>query len=137
MPKMPPRDNPRNRNSRTIQGAAEGVQKLLQRMSRKSDVILSTADGSNAAASHIAHVTLLDLVRGELPEDLRAHVLDCLLRPGELVLFADAAAWAARIRLAACEAAANGGLSNLPAGGTAPARITVRVSAGSRRSRPA
>ena len=135
MPKMPPRDNQRNRNSRTIQGAAEGVQKLLQRMTRKSDVILSTAEGSKAPPSHIAHAPLVDLVRRELPEELRGHVMDCLLRPGELVLFADAAAWAARIRLAACELAASGGLSELP-GGAAPTRITVRVSAG-RRTRQA
>jgi hypothetical protein len=136
MPKMPPRDNRRNPNSRTIQDAAEGVAKLLQRMSRKSDVILSTAEVSNAPASHIALPPLLEIVRRELPEELRAHVLDCLLRPGELVLFADAAAWATRIRLAACEVAAHGALSNLPGGSTTPVRITVRVSAG-RRSRPA
>lgn len=130
MPKMPRRDNPRNRNSRTIQGAAEGVAKLLQRMSRKSDVILSTAQVSNAPASHNAHTPLLDIVRRELPEELRIHVLDCLLRSGELVLFTDAAAWAARIRLAACEAAAHGGWEDLPTGGATPARITVRVTAG-------
>ena len=144
MPKKPPRDNPRNRNSRTIQGAAEGVANLLRRMSRRSDVILSTADGSDTRASHIARSanpavcaavsgSIRDIVRGALPEELRPHVLDCLMRPAELVLFTDTAAWATRLRMAACEAAANGALSTLPAGVTGATKITVRVAAASGR----
>lgn len=114
---------------------------LLQRMSRKSDVILSTADGSKGAASHIAGSAssaggstgaglIIEIVRGALPDGLRPHVLDCLMRPGELVLFTDAAAWATRLRMAACEAAANGAFSSLPAGTAAAPKITVRVAAG-------
>ena len=144
MPKMPPRDNRRNRNSRTIQGAAEGMASLLQRMSRRSDVILSTATGSNTGASHIARsahaadspavtesspATAMDMVRAALPEGLRPHVLDCLLRPGELVLFTDAAAWATRVRMAACEAASSGAFSALPGVTTGTPKITVRVAA--------
>lgn len=135
MPKMPPRDNRRNRNSRTIQGAAEGVASLLQRMARRSDVILSTADGSHAGASHIAGSadaagsSALDVVRAALPDDLKPHVLDCLLRPGELVLFTDAAAWATRLRMAACEAAANGAFASLPPDAPGAPKITVRVAA--------
>ena len=58
--------------------------------------------------------------------ELRAHLVNCLLRPGEIVLFADTAVWATRLRLAGCEAAAGGGFAELPGVGSG-ARITVRV----------
>jgi len=111
MPKKPPRDNPKNRVPRTVQSAAG----LLQRISLRAGIVSPAA-----AASHI------DVVRAALPEELRAHVVNCLIRPGEVVIFAGAAAWATRLRLAACEAASAGAFTDLP-GITAPARITVRV----------
>jgi hypothetical protein len=115
MPKKPFRDNPKNRLPRTVQSAA-GV---LQRISQRAGIALPPAAGV-AAVSHI------EMVRAHLPNDLRAHVVNCLIRPGEVVLFADTAAWATRLRMAACEAADAGAFSDLPEiKGTA--RITVRV----------
>jgi len=124
MPKIPPRDNRRNRSARTIQGTAENMSGLLQRISRRSEVAVST-EGAPGPLSHI------EVIRAGLPDGLRAHVTACLLRPGEWVLFADAAVWATRLRMAACEALAQGGFRGLPAQ-SPPPRITVRVAAGSR-----
>src|SRR6186713_386461 len=86
MPKIPPRDNRRNRSARTIQGTAENMSGLLQRISRRSEVAVST-EGAPGPLSHI------EVIRAGLPDGLRAHVTACLLRPGEWVLFADAAVW--------------------------------------------
>ncbi|HXC58146.1 MAG TPA: hypothetical protein VN645_02455 [Steroidobacteraceae bacterium] len=92
---------------------------MLRRISQKSGVVPPATAGA-ATASHI------DVVRAQLPEELRAHLVNCLLRPGEVVLFADTAAWATRLRLAGCEAAAAGALAALP-GVEVDSRITVRV----------
>jgi len=97
---------------------------LLQRISRRSDVVVST-DGAPGALSHI------EAIRAGLPDALRSHVTACLLRPGEWVLFADAAVWATRLRMAACEAMAQGGFEALLSG-SPPPRITVRVAAAGR-----
>jgi len=97
---------------------------LLQRISRRSEVAVST-EGAPGPLSHI------EVIRAGLPDGLRAHVTACLLRPGEWVLFADAAVWATRLRMAACEALAQGGFRGLPAQ-SPPPRITVRVAAGGR-----
>jgi hypothetical protein len=115
MPKKPLRDNPKNRVSRTVQSAAG----LLQRISQRAG-LAGPATAGLQPGSHI------DVVRAHLPNELRAHVVNCLIRPDEVVLFADTAAWATRVRLAACEAAAAGAFIQLP-GITARARITVRI----------
>jgi hypothetical protein len=115
MPKKPFRDNQKNRVSRTVQSAAG----LLQRISIKAGI----AGPATAGAQPASHI---DVVRGHLPDELRAHVVNCLIRPGEIVLFADTAVWATRVRLAACEAAAAGAFAALP-GIAAPPRVTVRV----------
>lgn len=115
MPKKPRRDNPKNRVSRTVQSAAS----VLRRISQKSGVVPPATAGA-ATASHI------EVIRAQLPVELREHLVNCLLRPGEVVLFADTATWATRLRLAACEAAAAGALAALP-GVEVTARITVRV----------
>ena len=91
----------------------------MQRISLRAGIVQPVAAGI-ASASHI------DVVRARLPEELRAHVVNCLIRPGEVVIFAAAAAWATRLRLAACEAAAAGAFTELP-GITAQPRITVRI----------
>lgn len=128
MPKIPPRDNRRNRSARTIQGTAQGIGQgmggLLQRISQRAEVAVST-EGAPGALSHI------DVIRAALPAALRAHVTACLLRPGEWVLFADAAVWATRLRMAACEVMAQGGFAGLTSG-SPPPRITVRVAASGR-----
>src|SRR5689334_24291580 len=103
MPKKPPRDNPKNRAVRTVQSAAG----LLQRIGQRAGVVPPAPAGA-APGSHI------DVVRAHLPQELRAHVVNCLSRTDEVVLFADAAAWATRIRLAAGDAAATGAVTSLP-----------------------
>ena len=60
-----------------------------------------------------------------LPEELRPHLLDCLLKPAEIVLFAESASWATRLRVAAIEAADAGAFAGLT---VANPRVTVRVS---------
>jgi hypothetical protein len=64
------------------------------------------------------------VVRAGLPAQLQAHLVTCLLRPGEIVLFAESAAWAARLRVAAAEAAQSGAFDAIA--GANP-RITVRI----------
>jgi hypothetical protein len=88
-------------------------------MSLRAGIAAPLTAGAEAA-SHI------EVVRAHLPNELRPHVVNYLIRPGELVLFAETAAWATRLRLAACEAAAAGAFTALP-GIAAPPRITVRV----------
>jgi hypothetical protein len=114
MPKKPPRDNPRNRAVRTVQSAAT----LLRRISQKTGVVPPPLAGLAAGTSHI------DVLRGLLPDGLGAHLVTCLVRPSELVLFADSAGWAARLRVAAAEIAETGAL--IPIAGENP-RITVRI----------
>jgi hypothetical protein len=42
-------------------------------------------------------------LRSQLPEALREHVASVIIRPGEVVVFADSAAWGSRIKLALAE----------------------------------
>jgi hypothetical protein len=114
MPKKPPRHNPPYRAFRTVQSAAT----VLRRISRKTGVV-APAQGGVEGSSHIASI------RAGLPEELRPHLLDCLLKPAEIVLFAESASWATRLRVAAIEAADAGAFAGLT--GANP-RVTVRVS---------
>lgn len=115
MPKKPPRNNPKYRASRTVQSAAS----VLRRISQRTGVAPPPLPGVAGAPSHI------DVIRAGLPEELRAHLVTCLLRPGEIVLFAVSAVWATRLRVAATEAAALGAFAEIS--GAATARITVRI----------
>lgn len=72
-----------------------------------------------AGASHI------DVIRAGLPVELRPRLVTCLLKPAEIVLFVESAAWATRLRVAAVEASETGAFAGLS--GPNP-RITVRVS---------
>jgi len=83
MPKKPPRDNQRNRAPRTVQSAAS----VLHRIARRSltDVYVDNQ--------------LVETLRSRLPVAVRGHVLRVIDKPQELVIFADSAAWAARLRL--------------------------------------
>src|SRR5512139_1876801 len=112
MPKKPPRDNPKYRAFRTVQSAAT----VLRRISQKTGVAAPPAPGIAGASSHI------DQVRAGLPAGLRPHLVTCLLRPGEIVLFAESAAWATRLRVAAAEAADTGAFAGIA--GSANPRIT-------------
>jgi hypothetical protein len=114
MPKKPSRDNPRNRTLRTVQSAAS----VLRRISHKTGVVPPPPAGLAAGPSHI------DLVRAGLPLDLQARMVTCLLKPAEIVLFAESAAWAARLRVAAVEAAQAGTFDAIA--GASP-RITVKI----------
>ena len=46
---------------------------------------------------------LRQMVADQLPESLRSHLAAVALRPGELVLFVDGAAWASRLKLLLAE----------------------------------
>jgi hypothetical protein len=93
MPKKVPRNNPLRRSNRTVQGSAQSAASLLQRISRRA--------AGKLPAPQSGAVTALDEVRQLLPEELRAHLVEVLEKPGELVLFTDSAVWAGRLKLAA------------------------------------
>jgi hypothetical protein len=93
MPKKVPRNNPRGRSNRTVQGSAQSAASLLQRINRKAAGKLPALQSGGATA--------LGVVRQLLPEELRPHLVEVLEKPGELVLFTDSAAWAGRLKLAA------------------------------------
>jgi hypothetical protein len=112
MPKKPPRDNPRSRELRTVHSAGTGAAALLQRITRRAQVVLpGTPEAGGEPRSWLSRL------REGLPEEQQPHVVGVLEKAGELVLFADSAAWAGRIRL------------SLPqlAGMSAGRRITVRL----------
>jgi hypothetical protein len=119
MPKKNRPHNQKNRAARTVQSAAS----VLRRISQKAGAACSLAGASADGASHI------DVVRAQLPVALQPHLQACLLKPGELVLFADSAAWATRLRVAACEAADSGAFRQMSVIGDG-VKITVRVTAG-------
>jgi hypothetical protein len=91
MPKKPPRNNPQDRNQRTVQSAAS----LLRRISQKSGGVVPPPGAARASISLIGKLQAL------LPEELRPHLIEVLEKPGELVLFTDSAVWAGRLKLAA------------------------------------
>jgi len=91
---------------------------VLRRISQKSCVVPPPPAGLAAGPSHI------DVVRAALPAQLQARMVTCLLKPAEIVLFAESAAWAARLRVAAAEAAQAGAFDAIA--GASP-RITVKI----------
>ena len=46
---------------------------------------------------------LLERLRNLVPEELRSHIFQAHLRPGELVVFTESAAWAGRLRVTLAE----------------------------------
>jgi hypothetical protein len=104
MPKKPARHNPIKRNARTVQSAAS----VLQRISVRSGVVATTIGADSVAIERLC---------GELPADLRAHVVGSVEKTDELVLLVESAAWAGRLKLA---------LADLPPRAD-PRRLTVRV----------
>jgi hypothetical protein len=107
---------------RTVQSAAT----VLRRISQKSGIAPPPVAGAGGGPSHI------DVVRAGLPDELRPHLVTCLVKPAEIVLFVESANWAARLRAAAVEAGeadAFGGIA-----GPNP-RITVRITPGPGRTR--
>jgi hypothetical protein len=100
MPKKHHRDNPLIHGRRSVQSAATVLGRLMPR----------AAPGISSANQ------LLETVRAGLPATLRMHVRQAIEKGDELVILADSAAWAARLRLAFAE-------QTLPP----PRRITVKV----------
>jgi hypothetical protein len=111
MPKNPPPNNPKYRDVRTVQSAAS----LLRRISQRAGAVGAVEQPPNPAS------LLIENVRAQLPEQLRPHLVNCMQKTDELVLYADAAVWAARMKLVLGESA-------VAAAGTR--RVTVRVMAG-------
>jgi hypothetical protein len=68
---------------------------LLQRITQRAGVELPDPNGGtdSLAAQRLAGL------RAALPPMLATHVADVLVRDGALVLFADSAVWAARLRV--------------------------------------
>jgi hypothetical protein len=85
MPKKPTRDNPRNRTTRTVQSAAS----VLRRLAGKQNAVSIPFENQ-----------VVESLRARLPEALREHVVEALEKADELVIFAESAAWAARVKLA-------------------------------------
>lgn len=92
MPKKPPHHNPAIRNVRTVQTAAA----ILQRVSVKSGVVASTNGADSVAIERLC---------GQLPADLRTHLVGTVEKADEVVLLAESAAWAGRLKLALAELA--------------------------------
>jgi len=92
MPNKPPRNKqaaPRTRG--TLSAAA-----VLQRVARKSRISLPQIASEGDAG-------LLELLRDSVPAELRSHIIEAILRPGELVVFTESAVWAGRLRVALAE----------------------------------
>lgn len=87
MPKNPPRNNQRNRAPRTVQSGPSILQRVMQRA------------GMDISKEN----QLLESIQKRLPEGLRKHVLKVVDKGDELVILTDAAAWAARLKLALAE----------------------------------
>ena len=111
MPKYPSRD--KTRRPRVVRAKSSG--ELLQRIT----------SGSALAAiqqSAVAIDALRQRLLAQLPEVLRAHVTGVIAKPGELVVFADSAAWASRLKLTLADAP-----PDLAPEVEATDRVTVRV----------
>jgi hypothetical protein len=92
MPKNPPQDKKRTLNSGKspfrISGSTIAISKLLRRDANLHD-IGATAD---------AQQQWLEWMQKELPAELAPHVVQVLIKPGELIGCADSAAWCERLR---------------------------------------
>lgn len=105
MPRRPTR--PRSRP----QAAGALLQRTLQ-----GDALAAVQLGAEGAES------LRRRVVDGLPEALHAHVAAVIAKPGEVVVFADAAPWAARLKLILAESP-----PDLSPDASPGSRITVRV----------
>ena len=103
MHKKPPRNNRRPAELRTVHTAGAEAARLLQRITRRAQVVLPGAQGDPAGAA--AERSWLERLRAALPEELRPHLRSVLEKPDGLVLFAGSAVWAGRLKLALPELA--------------------------------
>jgi len=100
MPKKPPRNNPKARELRTVHTAGDSAAALLQRISRRAQVVLPGGGGAGGAPSWLSRL------QAALPAEQRPHLVEVLEKEGALLLFVDTAAWAARVRLSLPDLAA-------------------------------
>jgi hypothetical protein len=68
-----------------------------------------TTSPLTAPGSSIERLAALEALRAGLPLELRSRLVGCLEKPDELVLLAESAAWAGRLKLALSENAGLGG----------------------------
>ncbi len=118
MPKKPPRDNRKRPELRTVHTAGAGVAALLQRITRRAQVVLPGAETLRGTPSW------LERLRAALPASQRPHLVEVLEKEQALVLFVDSAAWAGRIRLSLPE------LEELAPGRRLQVRLAARGPAG-------
>jgi hypothetical protein len=86
-------------------------------------------DGIGLLAKQAAEaVSLAALVREELPEPLRSHVVGAARRARDLVIMVDSAAWSARVRYAGPRLVARLAELGVPVEG----KVRVRVRGGER-----
>lgn len=95
MPKKTGRDNRAGRELRTVHSAGSRLDGLLQRITKRANVMLPVPGGPAGAAPE----PWLQRLRAALPEELRPHLTGVLEKSGELVLFAGSATWASRLKL--------------------------------------
>lgn len=117
MPKKPPRDNRNRPELRTVHTAGASAAALLQRITRRAQVLLPAVSGAVAGGSW------LERLREGLPEEQRRHLVDVLEKEQGLLLFVDSAAWAGRIRLSLPD------LAGLSAGRRLDVRLAPRKAA--------
>jgi hypothetical protein len=108
MPKYPPRDKQTGPRRARPRLAGDILQRATQ-----GDALAAIRLGAQGAE------VLRQRLLAQLPDGLREHVAAVIAKPDETVVFADAAAWAARLKLALAETP--------PDIGTPGAKVTVRV----------
>jgi hypothetical protein len=111
MPNKPPRD--KQLRPRTARPRTAGD--LLQRVSAGGTLAAVRQSASGAPALRQRLLT-------QLPETLGSHIATVIVKPGEVVVFVDAAAWAARLKIALAERR-----PDLKPEAADESRITVRV----------
>ena len=92
MPNKPSRNKQAGPRTRGTLSAAT----VLQRVARKSAISMPQMEAAG-------HPALLELLRDSVPAELRLHIIEAILRPGELVVFTESAVWAGRLRVALAE----------------------------------
>jgi hypothetical protein len=112
MPKKPPRNNRQSGNPRTVHSAATLLQRINLKAAGPAPYVSRAGAGPDGTSD-----SLLIGIQKLLPLTLAPHLVTCLEKPDELVLFADSAAWAGRLKLALAETPTVG----------AGRKVTVRV----------